>query len=162
MLRDPVFIAKLVDFAVFVIALVWLWNRVGVSALTAQQEAQNRAIEAAARQREEAAAAVQAADAELAQATIDAKNMVEIGATQATRLVDDERAEAQEHARRLKAHADGELERERYRVRRELLEETVERAHAQAKEIVRQRLDPAAQSALVERVIEDLERAHGR
>ena len=161
-LRDPVFIAKVVDFVVFVVALVWLWNRYGASTLAAQQEAQNKAIEDARRAREEAAQAVERANAVLGQAKVDAQRMVEIGTSQAARLIDTERAAAREHAQRVKAHADGELERERYRVRRELLEETVERATAQAKEIVRQRLDPTAQSALVEHVIDDLERSHAQ
>ena len=161
-LRDPVFIAKVVDFIVFVVALVWLWNRYGGSTLAAQQEAQNKAVDDATRAREEAAQALERARAVLEQAKIDAKRMVEIGGSQAVRLVEAERTEAMQHAQRVKAHADGELERERYRVRRELLEETVERATAQAREIVKQRLDPAAQSALIERVIDDLERSHAQ
>ena len=161
-LRDPVFIAKIVDFVVFVVALVWVWNRLGVGALAAQQEAQNKAVDDAANARAEAASALQRAQTVLEQAKADAKRMVEIGTSQGARLVESERAEALEHARRVKAHADGELERERYRVRRELLEETVERATAQAKDIVRQRLDRAAQSALIERVIDDLERSHAQ
>ena len=161
-LRDPVFIAKIVDFVVFVVALVWVWNRVGVGALAAQQEAQNKAVEDAANARAEAAAALERAKTVLEQAKVDAQRMVEIGTSQGARLVESERSEALQHAQRVKAHADGELERERYRVRRELLEETVERATAQAKDIVRQRLDRAAQSALIERVIDDLERSHAR
>ena len=85
--------------------------------------------------------------------------MVEVGTAQAARLISDERIAAEEHGKRVLAHAAGELERERYRVRRELLEETVERAHAEAQSIVKRELDPARQRALVERLMEDLERS---
>jgi F0F1-type ATP synthase membrane subunit b/b' len=162
MLRDPVFIAKIVDFVIFVVALVWFWNRYGVGALEAQQEAQNKAIEDAAKYREEAAASLERAKASAEQAKLDAKRMVEVGTAQAARLIDEERAAAEAHARRVLAHASGELDRERYRVRRELLEETVEQAHAQAKEIVRARLDPPAQRALVGKLVDDLERSHAQ
>ena len=54
--------------------------------------------------------------------------MVEIGKAQAQRLDRRGAARPQDLAQRILAHAAGELERERYRVRRELLEETVERA----------------------------------
>jgi F-type H+-transporting ATPase subunit b len=159
-LKDPVFIAKVIDFVIFVIALVWLWNKFGVSILTAQQEAQNKAVEDAVRYREESEKALRDAQAALETAKTDAQRMVEIGTAQAARLTTEERAAAQEHAKRILAHAGGELDRERYRVRRELLEETVERAHAQAQEIVKRELDPALQGTLVERLMTDLERAH--
>lgn len=159
-LKDPVFIAKVIDFVIFVIALVWLWNKFGVAMLAAQQEAQNKAIEDAVRYREDSERALRDAQAALEAAKTDARRMVEVGTAQAARLVADERADADEHAKRVLAHAAGELERERYRVRRELLEETVERAHTQAQEIVKRELDPARQRSLVERLMTDLERSH--
>jgi F0F1-type ATP synthase membrane subunit b/b' len=160
MLTDPVFIAKIVNFVVFVVVLVWAWNKIGVSMLTAQQEAQNKAVEDAARYREESEQALRDARAALEAAKTDATRMVEIGTAQAARLVTDERGAAQDHAKRILAHAGGELERERYRVRRVLLEETVERAHAEAQAIVKREVDPTRQRALVERLMDDLERSH--
>ena len=160
LLRDPVFIAKVIDFIIFVAALVYLWNRFGSAMLVAQQEAQNKAVEDAQREREEAEAALLASQRALDQAKVDAKRMVEVGTAQARRLVEDESAAAQDHTKRVLAHAAGELERERYRVRRELLEETVERAHAQAQEIAARELDAVRQQKLVERALSDLERAH--
>jgi F-type H+-transporting ATPase subunit b len=159
-LTDPVFIAKIIDFVIFVIALVWLWNKFGVAMLTAQQEAQNKAVEDAVRYREESERALRDAGAALETAKADAKHMLETGSAQAARLVEDERAAAQDHAKRILAHAAGELERERYRVRRELLEETVERAHAEAQAIVKREVDPPRQRDLVERMMVDLERSH--
>ncbi len=159
-LTDPVFIAKVVDFVIFVMALVWLWNKFGVAMLTAQQEAQNKAVEDAARYREESEQGLREARTALESAKSDATRLVEVGPAQAARLLTEERAAAQDHAKRIIAHAGGELERERYRVRRELLEETVERAHAEAQAIVKREVDPARQRALVERLMDDLERSH--
>jgi len=142
------------------VAIVWLWNRYGSALLLAQQEAQNKQFDDAQREQVEAIQSVAAAQAALEQARADAKRMVEFGSAQSVKLVADERAAAQEHAARIAAHASGELERERYRVRRELLEETVERAHAQAQQIVRDELDAARQKTLVERLITHLERSN--
>ena len=159
-LSDPVFIAKVVDFVVFVVALVWLWRRYGVGLLSAAQEAQNKIVSDAEAAREAAIGRARAAETALDGAQADANRMVDFGSKQAMRLIADERAEAEDHARRIAAHANGELERERNRVRRELLEETVEKAHGQARTIVAAELDAARQRSLVDRVMTDLERAH--
>lgn len=158
-LTDPVFIAKLIDFAIFAIALVVLWTKAVAPALAAAQERENKAIEDAAAYREASAADVVAATTELEQAKSNADRMVRVGTSQAERLIVDERASAQERAGRVLAHASGEMERERYRVRRELLEDTVERAFAQAKASIAKSLDPAAQGRLVERAVTELERS---
>ena len=160
MLRDPVFIAKIVDFVIFVIALVFVWTKYVAGQLESQQEKQNKEIEDAQLALVEAQAAIENARAALDMAGSDSKRMVEFGAAQVDRLVIDSKAEAEEHAARVMAHANGELDRERYRVRRELLEDTVERAHQQARTIVTDELDANRQRALVERLLTDLERSH--
>ena len=160
-LADPVFIAKVIDFVVFVVALVWIWNRFGSPILSAQQEAQNKAVEDAAAYREQCEKALDEARQALQQATGDSARMVEIGAAQAARLVAEERATAEEHGRRIRAHAGGELERERYRVRRELLEETVHKAHEEAKKLVKRELSPAKQHDLIGQLVAVLERTGG-
>src|SRR4029077_713413 len=101
-----------------------------------------------------------AAQAVLDGAQADANRMVDFGTKQAMRLIADERTAAEQHAVRITTHATGELDRERYRVRRELLEETVELAHDEARRIVVAELDAARQEALVERLLTDLERSH--
>lgn len=154
----PVFIAKVVDFVVFVAALWWLWNRFGVATLTSFQEAQNKAMEDAAAFRESCARALEAASEALTRAKVDAARMVEIGQAQAQRVAALERAAAEEHAGRILAHAAGELDRERYRVRRELFEDTVERAHSEAQNLIERELTPQKQHSLIERLVVDLER----
>lgn len=158
-LSDSVFLAKVVNFIIFVGAIVWVYNKFGKPMLVAHQEAENKAVEDAVAHRAEREVAVAAAQRAIEQAKVDAVRMVEVGRAQAARLVEDERAAAREHAQRILAYANGELERERYRVRRELLEETVERAHARAQEMAKREIDPAKQHTLVERLISNLERA---
>jgi F-type H+-transporting ATPase subunit b len=160
MLTDPVSIAKIIDFVIFAIGVVFVWRKVIAGQLESQQEKQNKEIEDAQLALVEAQAAIENARAALDTAGADSKRMVEFGAAQADRIVTDSKAEAEEHASRVMAHANGELERERYRVRRELLEDTVERAHDQARKIVADELDANRQRALVERLLTDLERSH--
>lgn len=159
-LRDPVFIAKLVDFVIFAGLIVYVYQRYLQGALVAHQEAQNKAVADAGAYRAQSEQAVAAAQRAIEQAKIDSKRMVDIGQAQAQRLEVDERAAAQEHAQRILAHAAGELERERYRVRLELLEETVERATDAARDIVRRDLTPAKQNELVQSVLASLETSH--
>jgi F-type H+-transporting ATPase subunit b len=156
-LHDPIFIAKFIDFVVFAVAIVYLYRTQLEPMLVDYQESQNKAVADAAARRAACEQAVETATAAISQAELDATHMVEIGRAQAAKLIADERTAAQAHAQRIAAHAAGELERERYRVRRELLEDTVERATASARAIVTRDLTPARQQALVEGAVADLE-----
>jgi F0F1-type ATP synthase membrane subunit b/b' len=158
--NDAVFIAKLVNFIIFVAGIVWLYKKYGNPALVAHQEAENKAVEDAKAHRDRSELAVNAARAAIEQAKLDGARMVEIGNAQAARLIEAERTSADAHAQRFLAHASGALERERYRVRRELLDVTVAQAHSKAQELARQVIDPARQQMLVEETINYLERAH--
>ncbi|HEV2037746.1 MAG TPA: hypothetical protein VGQ96_03980 [Candidatus Eremiobacteraceae bacterium] len=155
---DAVFVAKLINFAIFIFAIVWLYRKYGNPMLVAHQHTQNKLVADAQAYRAQCEAAVTAAQQAIEQAKVDAVRMVAVGKAQAAKLIEDIRAEARERAQRILAHAGGELERERYRVRRELLEETVERAHARAQELAKREIDPAKQQTLVDRLIADLER----
>ena len=158
---DAVFIAKVIDFFVFVAALVFLYERVLKTQLVRHQENVNKQVAEATRAREQAEAAVVAAQTQLEKAGHDAARMVEVAGQQAERLSAAQRAAAKEHARRVVANARGELERERYRVRHDLLLDTVERAYARAKDIARREFDAAAQARLVSGLMTELE-ARGR
>jgi F0F1-type ATP synthase membrane subunit b/b' len=157
---DPIFIAKLVNFIIFVGAVIFVYQKWGNPWLVSRQQAQNKVVEDAQTDVAQAQASIEAARRAVEQARLDAARMVEVGKAQAQRLTVEERAAAQEHAQRILAHASGELERERYRVRRELLEETVERATDAARGIVRRDLTPAKQNALVQSVLVSLEAGH--
>lgn len=146
---NPIFIAKVIDFVIFVAAIVFVYEKYLKKALVAYQDAQNKAVEDALARLEEAKRSVEAASTTLEQAKTSAVRMVEVGRTQAERLVADERAAAGDHAKRILEHASGEEARERYRVRRELLEDTVERATAAARGIVKRELTPDKQDELV-------------
>jgi F0F1-type ATP synthase membrane subunit b/b' len=158
-LTDPVFIAKIIDFIVFAIAIVYIFQKFLKPQLVAVQEAQNKAVADADAYRQRCTEAVEAAKRALDQAASDAQRMETTADAHARRVVVDEVAEADERAKRIVAHAAGELERERFRVRRELLKETVDCAHAEAREEVQRGLTPASQRALVERMLSDLERS---
>jgi F-type H+-transporting ATPase subunit b len=157
--NDIVFVTKLIDFIIFVTAIVLVFNKLALPELVIQQHNQNKVVEDAREHREKCEAAIAAAKQAIEQAKVDAVRMVQVGNAQASKFIDDERAEAREHAQRILAHAAGELERERYRVRRELLEETVELAHAQAQDLAKREIGPAQQHTLVERLLLHLERA---
>ncbi|HME80484.1 MAG TPA: hypothetical protein VKF82_00255 [Candidatus Eremiobacteraceae bacterium] len=156
-IRDPIFIAKVIDFALLIAAIAYIYQRAGKGWLVAQQEAQNKAVEDAVAQRAASEKAVESSRRAIEQAKVDVVRMVEVGTAQAERLINEENAQAREHAQRVLAHANGELERERYRVRRELLEETVERATQGARAIARRELTPARQDELVQGVLGGLE-----
>jgi F-type H+-transporting ATPase subunit b len=158
---DPVFIAKVVDFVIFVVVLVFVWNRFGAPMLVAQQEAQNKSVEDAAAYREQSEQSLADAQKALEKAKVDAVRMVDIGTAQAARLIAEERAAAEDHGQRILAHAAGELDRERYRVRRELLEETVDKAHAEAKDLVKRELSAEKQHELIGQLVAVMERTSG-
>jgi F-type H+-transporting ATPase subunit b len=160
-LADPVFIAKVVDFIIFVGAIAWVWQRYLKQMLVAAQEAQNKRIEDAAAARAENERLVGAAAAAVEAARIAAARMIDVAASQAKRTALENNAAAQEHAQRIVAHAAGELDRERYRVRREVLENTVERAYSRAKLLATGELDAVKRRALLDRAIDELGRAHG-
>jgi F-type H+-transporting ATPase subunit delta len=155
--NDAVFLAKLIDFIIFITAIVWVYNRYVQPALVRYQESQNRIVADAVAYRDRSDGAVAAANTAIDQAKLDAGRMVNVGDAQAARLIEAEIAAAKEHAQRIGMHASGELERERYRVRRELLEETVESAHTKAQELAKQEIDTHKQWSLVERLIQDQE-----
>lgn len=157
---NPIFIAKVIDFIIFALAIVIVYDRFLKKALIAYQDAQNKAVEDALAQLEETKRSVDAASAAIEQAKAAAARMVDVGRTQAERLVAEERATAADHAQRVLAHAAGEQERERYRVRRELLEDTVERATAAARDIVKRELTPDKQDELVHAAVSAIGARH--
>jgi len=156
-IADPIFIAKVIDFALLIVVIAFVYQRVGKAVLVAQQDAQNKAVADALAQREAAARAVDEAKQTVEQAKVDAARMIEVGHAQGQHLIAGANSEASEHAARIVAHANGELERERYRVRIELLEDTVERATSRAREIVTSELTPERQQQLIEGLLEKLE-----
>lgn len=158
-IADPIFIAKVIDFALLIVVIVFIYQRVGKAVLVAQQEAQNKAVADALAQREAAGRAVEEAKKSVEQAKVDAARMIEVGHAQGQHLIAGANTEANEHAARIIAHAKGELDRERYRVRIELLEDTVERATARARELVVADLTPERQQQLIEGLVEKLESA---
>lgn len=156
-LNDAVSIAKFIDFVIFVVAITIVYRKWGQPMLVAHQEAQNKQVEDALARRAACADLVVKRQTELEQTKHDGVRMVEIALQQAELLGKSLRAAAEAHALRTIAHARGELDRERYRARHDLLLDTVERAYQRAKEIARRELDAAVQSRLLEGLMSALE-----
>lgn len=156
-LTDAVFIAKVIDFVFFAATIAYVYLRWGQPMLVAHQETQNKQVEDAQAQRAAAADLVVARQQELEQTKRDGSRMVEVALQQAQHLVRSQKTAAQEHAQRVIVNAGGELDRERYRARHELLLDTVERAYRRATELARQEIDAAAQARLVERLMSEIE-----
>jgi F0F1-type ATP synthase membrane subunit b/b' len=156
-LNDAVAIAKFIDFVIFVTVIALVYRKWGQPLLVAHQEAQNKQVEDAVARRAACADLVVKRQAELEQAKRDGVRMVEVALQQAERLVTSQRAAAEAHAVRTVAYARGELDRERYRARHDLLLDTVERAYQRAKEIARRELDATVQSRLLEGLMSALE-----
>jgi F0F1-type ATP synthase membrane subunit b/b' len=159
-LVNPIFIAKVIDFVIFVAAIVFVYQRFLKRALVAYQDEQNKAFDDATQHLAETKDSVDSASAAIEQAKAAAARMIDVGRAQAERLLTEESAAATEHAQRLLAHAQGEQERERYRVRREMLEDTVERATAAARELVKRELTPAKQDELVHEAVSAIGTRH--
>ncbi|MDQ2817670.1 MAG: hypothetical protein M3T49_05590 [Candidatus Eremiobacteraeota bacterium] len=156
-LLTPGYIAKVIDFILFVAFVVWLYRSYIQAALVAHQDAQNRAVAEAEEKRNRAEAAVVAARAALSKAQGDAQVMFAQAQERAENLVLEERAKARERAARVVGYARGELGREMRRVRRELLIDTVDLAHERARETVRASIDDEVQRRLISAFIGDLE-----
>jgi F-type H+-transporting ATPase subunit b len=156
-LNDAVFLAKVVDFVVLIGAVTFLYQKWGRPWLESEQEKQNKQVEDAETQRQTAAELVVQRQQELEQAKADASRMLQVVLAQAERTVSSQESAAKEHAQRTIAHARGELDRERYRARQELLLDTVDRSYRRSKEIARTEIDPAKQALLVEAAVDALE-----
>ena len=76
---DPIFIAKVIDFALLIGVIWYLYQRFGSAYLVVQQEAQNKAVEDATAQRAAAERAVETTRQAIELAKIDAARMLETG-----------------------------------------------------------------------------------
>ena len=154
-------IAKSVNFLLVLFLTVWGWRKYGTPLLAAHQQAQNSALEQAVSARAAGAESLAAAKAAFEGAQADAPGIVAGAREQAAALVAAERLKAQERAARMLAHAKGELERERYRVRQELLGQTVERAYGKAVDLLRREIGKEDQQRLLEEFVHRLEARPG-
>lgn len=150
--------AKVIDFLLFAAALVWLWQKFAKPQLEAASDAENARIagieEALAKAKGDlvtAHAAREAADGE--RETI-LRNADEAGARDLAAAV----AEARAQAERIRAHAGGEVERQRYAAGVRLRIEMIEEALAHARRDATARSDEALQASLIDQLLEDLTR----
>ncbi|MDE2572758.1 MAG: hypothetical protein KGM44_09590 [bacterium] len=152
------FSAKVIDFVVFVALLVWLWMKYARPQLEAASEAENARImaieEALAKAKADAEAAREARRAADAERDQILRNAEESGVRDVAQQISD--AEAQ--AGRIRAYAEGEVERQRYAASVQLRIEMIEEALAKARADAASRGDEALQASLVQRFLDDLAR----
>ncbi|HVA37181.1 MAG TPA: hypothetical protein VNJ51_06180 [Candidatus Dormibacteraeota bacterium] len=152
------FWAKLIDFVLFVAFLMWLWIKYGRPQVEAAVDAENGRIagaeQALAKARSDADAAREARRVADAEREAILHNADETGAHAVVEHV----AEAKAQAERIRAHAEGEVDRQRYAARVRLRIEMIEDALIKARRDAAARTDESLQSSLVEGFLDDLAR----
>jgi len=152
------YVAKLVDFVLFVAFLVWLWRKYALPQLEAAADAENKRIasieEALAKARADVEVARNAREAANGERETILRNADEAAAHDMERQA----AEAKAQAERIRAHAEGEIERQRYAARVRLRIEMIEEALRKARREAAASSDEALQSRLVEQFLEELAR----
>jgi F0F1-type ATP synthase membrane subunit b/b' len=143
---------------IFLICAVLIWRRYVAPAIKSYQESKNAELAEGERHREHMRADVEAANAEIARAGEDAREIharIEIITTR-----ERERAlhEAQAEAERIVRNAEGELERARLAARDRLRIEFIEKALVAARARAPQRVDDAVNHRLVLRTVDDIAR----
>ena len=150
--------AKVIDFVLFAAALVWLWQKFAKPQLEAASDAENARIagieDGLAKAKADLAAARVARETANAERETILRNADEAGARDLEAAV----ADAKGQAARIRAHAEGEVERQRYAAGVRLRIEMIEDALAKARRDAAARSDEALQSSLVDQLLGDLTR----
>ena len=153
-------VSQIVGAIVFLIAIVWIWNRFIAPGVKTYQEAKNAELAEAEARRDHMRSDVEAARAEIARADDDC---AEIRARIDTASERDKRKaieDARHEAERIVRNAEGELERARLAARDRLRIEFIEKALAKARGDAPARISATADRKLVEETVDDLARGH--
>jgi F0F1-type ATP synthase membrane subunit b/b' len=154
-------VSQIVGAVVFIVAIIWIWNKFIAPGVRAYQQAKNAELAEAEARRDQMRADVEAARAEIATADDDCR---EIRARIDLAIERDKRKtveDAKHEAERIVRNAEGELERARLAARDRLRIEFIEKALAKARVDAAARVTPAADHALVEATVNDLSRGRG-
>lgn len=151
-------VSQIVGAVVFVIAIVWIWNRFIAPGVKAYQQAKNAELAEAEARREHMRQDVEAARAEIARADEDCAEIrarIDVVSERDKRkTVEDARHEAE----RIVRNAEGELERARMAARNRLRIEFIEKALAKARDDAPSRIDAGMDRKLVDSTVNDLAR----
>lgn len=141
------------------LALLWLLNKYVFPVLMGMIDERDRKIEEGQRAAAEAAKAAESAEAttakELEQARRDAAGIIETAHREAADLSAEAEANAQKKADHLLEQADARIQGETAAARKEMQGEMAGLVAAATERIIRQKLDPKTDAALIRRALEE-------
>ncbi len=149
--------SQVASAVLFVAAIIWIWIKFIQPAVVAAQQNANAQLAQAERRRDEARAALDGLQGEVAAAQRDAAAIKERVETQAAAEREAIVREAREEGERAVRSAGGELERARYYARRALRDELLDSALRRARARAAQRVDAATNERLVGAFLSTLE-----
>jgi len=150
--------SQIAGAVIFVILLVWLYNKFMAPAIATYTANKNAEIREQEQRRERMRSDVGAAQAELGTAEDDVREIRARREVVEKRERETSLAAAHAEADRIVRNAEGELERARLSARDKLRIEFIEKALQQARVQAAQRIDDAANVKLVEATVNDLAR----
>ena len=148
--------SQIAGAVIFVILLVWLYNKFMAPAIATYTANKNAEIREQEQRRERMRHDVGEAQGEVSRAEDDVREIRARAEVARTREREAALASAQAEAGRIVRNAEGELERARLAARDRLRIEFIEKALAQARTQAAQRIDDAANVKLVEATVNDL------
>ncbi|BDE08161.1 hypothetical protein WPS_34370 [Vulcanimicrobium alpinum] len=148
--------SQIVGAIVFVVVMVWLWNKYLAPGVKSYQAAKNAELAEAEARRERLRADVADARGEVERAESEAKEIRTRAERMATREREAAIAAAHAEAERIVRNADGELARARLAARDRLRVELIEKALRKARSEASGRVDAATNERLVQRTVADL------
>jgi len=149
--------SQIVASILFIIVLIYIWNRFIAPAVIASQARKNAELTEAERRRDATRAQVESAQADVTAAENEARAIRSRAATDATRLHDAMLADAARDGDRLVQNAHGELERARGEARDRLRTDLLERAMQIARDAAA-RLDDSTDRRLVAEAVDVAEK----
>jgi F0F1-type ATP synthase membrane subunit b/b' len=153
--------SQVVAAVLFIVVVVYLWNRFISPAVLASQARKNAELLDSEKRRDDARAELERAQAEVDRAEADVRAIAARAETDATRLHEKAIAEARAEGERLMNGAHGELARSRETARTHLRDELLERAMQIARDAA-SRLDETTNRRLVGEAVDTAERGgHG-
>jgi F0F1-type ATP synthase membrane subunit b/b' len=151
--------SQIASSILFVVVMVWIWNKFIQPAIVVAQQNQNAKLAEAERHRDEAKAVLESLHGELGAAQSDAEAIKQRVAAQAELEREAVVREAREAGERAVRNAQGELARSRAAARERLRDELLERALGIARVTATERVDATVNRDLVTSFLGSLE--HG-
>ncbi|GAC1391315.1 MAG: hypothetical protein NVSMB31_08690 [Vulcanimicrobiaceae bacterium] len=150
--------SQVISWVIFMITLVWMFNKFIIPVVLAAQKAKNEEIARAEQHRDQAKVQLEELKAHMGTATQDAESIKQRATAQAARELETAVAEARAAGERAVLNAQGELDRSRAAAREQLRGEYLDKALALARERASSRVTPAMNGQLVDAFVASIER----